>query len=255
MRGMRGLGLPALCLVALTLNVVPAMATPREPTTPGGGAASAVDDRCVQYAVTHVNGKWTCFDGVVSRFSAAGDTVSSRVAPSAPVPAAEGDGAQADAGNPGGDVSPSYVIDESHAKRTTTWYYGTGAQVSGNIRMTIEVGLHGHSANVWMTSRASDPVKLTWRLKLMHDKTLAFDDLIFRYPDVQGCSIYKYTCQSYEDRYGDGYNKLPYEHAWKVYWEVYNTQLIVGGAVYPGSPTAQSDRATCYITVPCKFKG
>lgn len=119
--------------------------------------------------------------------------------------------------------------------------------------MRIQVALHNHSANVTMTYQATHAVRLTWRTKIMHHKTLAGDDLIFTYPDVHGCSYSAQTCQSYEDRYGDGYDRLPYQTDWKVYWEVYNTSLIVNGERYPGDPKAQSDRATCYKTVSCKF--
>ncbi len=105
-----------------------------------------------------------------------------------------------------------------------------------------------------MTYSSAKPARITWRTKIMHHKTLASDDRIFTYPDVHGCSAGVYTCEEFEGRYGDGWNVLPYQTDWKVYWEAYNTSLIVGGVTYPGSPKAQSDRATCYKTVSCKFK-
>lgn len=124
----------------------------------------------------------------------------------------------------------------------------------GRIKFTFNIGLQYHSAQVTMNYSASAPARITWRTKIMHDKTLAGDDRIFTYPDVHGCSKGTVSCKVVESRYGDGHNVLPYESKWKVYWEAYGTRLIVDGESYPGGPKAQSDRATCYKTVSCKFK-
>lgn len=170
-------------------------------------------------------GNWTCGDGVLHTFvdgDAGGPQRAEVVVPARAVEKTTGGPTPSGTVAASGTVEPTYVIDESHAKRTTTWYYGTGSTLSGRVRFTFNIGLHGHSANVWMTARADHPARLTWRTRIREDKNLMGDETVFTYPDTHGCSLYTYTCEDYEDR---------------------------------GSPKAQSDRATCYITVRCKFLG
>lgn len=136
----------------------------------------------------------------------------------------------------------------------TTTYFGKSDEVIGWVRMTVYVGLHNHSAQVGMRVQSNHKIRFTWRLRIQHDRNNWPDETIFVYPDVEGCSYYGTTvCYTTEDRYGDGWNKLPYQNKWKVFFEMYKTSLIYNGEKYPGSPSAKSDRFYCYKTVSCKF--
>lgn len=249
----------AALVLALAAALLPiSAATAASPTEPQD--RSAATDKCVQFAIQELDGLWTCNDGLAAWFDDSGQVRAEQVRLPQAIPASSGVARDTHAGHPAtpgnaGDPVPQAVIDTYPASKSTTWYWGNGGDVLGSTRMTIAVALHNHSENVTMTAASTQAVRLTWRTKIMHHKTLASDDLIFTYPDVHGCSVATKTCQDYEDRYGDGYNVLPYQTDWKVYWEVYNTALVVDGVRYPGSPKAQSDRATCYKTVSCKFLG
>lgn len=62
-------------------------------------------------------------------------------------------------------------------------------------------------------------------------------------------------CSLTEDRYGDGYSRFPYDGK-KYFLDAYNWNLYVGETMYRNiGGSAQSDRATCYKTTSCKFKG
>lgn len=213
---------------------------------------------CAKFATDSISGLWSCLDDAAYSVGDDGEDVVTELGPSEDgelVPLDSLSAEELAAIDELPTVHPMYVIDAYHAKKSTIWYFGTGTKLSGSIRFTFNIGLHNHSANVWMTADATREVRVTWRTRIRHHIGGAPDENVFVYPDTHGCSTAKLTCKDYEDRYGDGYNKLPRQTGWKVFWEAYNTSLIVDGTKYPGSPKAQSDRATCYKVANCKFLG
>lgn len=148
------------------------------------------------------------------------------------------------------------VIDAYHAKKTVGIGWSTG-KASGWVSYTYTIALYNHSASVQMgyIETTGKAVLMNWRLRIRHDKTAARDTTLFTYPEVMGPSTYRQTYSETEERYGDGYNRLPYETDWKVFWDSYDISIRYGGINVYSDNTAQSDRATCYKTVSCKFKG
>ncbi|WP_311208462.1 MULTISPECIES: hypothetical protein [unclassified Aeromicrobium] len=195
------------------------------------------EDSCAEFATENISGEWSCIGGTVYSEGPDGEDV------------------ETSTGSDAEEFSTFQVIDSYHAKKSTTWFFGQGTNLAGSVKMTLNIGLHNHSANVWMTADATRKIRLTWKTRIRRDISKGQDYTVFNYPDVHGCSTATYQCKDTESRYGDGYNVLPYISKAKVFWEVHNTSLIVNGEKYPGSPKAQSDRATCYKGTSCKFLG
>ena len=97
-------------------------------------------------------------------------------------------------------------------------------------------------------------IKLNWRLRIRHHhKGARGDSTSFTYPDVQGPSRYTTSYSKTESRYGDGYDQLPYETNWVVFLDSYDMRIRLAGTEVKMWGSVQSDRATCYKTVSCKF--
>lgn len=153
-----------------------------------------------------------------------------------------------------GALQLAAVVDAYHANKTVGIGWSTGS-ASGWINYTYNIALYNHSATVKMHywEKTGKKVIMTWRLRIRHDIDGWFDDTVFTYPDVLGALTYTQGYTETEDRYGDGYNKLPYEKGWKVFWDSYDISIRYAGTNVYADNTAQSDRATCYKTVSCKF--
>jgi len=129
------------------------------------------------------------------------------------------------------------------------------SRASPNFSYTI--GIYNHNGRVKMgyIETTGKSILMTWRLRIRHDKNLQSDAMVFTYPDVMGPSGYKTTYSETESEYGDGYNKLPYQSDWKLFWDSYNIDIRYAGTSVRADNSAQSDRVTCYKTTGCKFKG
>lgn len=151
-------------------------------------------------------------------------------------------------------IQPLNIIDGSHAKKTVEIGWST-PYGSGLTSYTYNISIHNHSADVTMSyfETTEKSIWMNWRLRIRHDKTLARDDTIFTYPDVLGPATAKQHFTETESRNGDGYNKLPYQKGWKVFWDSYNVSIRYKAYNVVADNTAQSDRLICYKTVPCKF--
>lgn len=151
-------------------------------------------------------------------------------------------------------VEPFNVIDSYHAKKTVSIGWSTG-NASGWTSYSYYISIYNHSADVKMSyfETTGKSILMNWRLRIRHDISLGFDTTVFTYPDVMGPATYRQNYSETEGRYGDGYNKLPYEKSWKVFWDSYNVSIRYGGVNVYADNTAQSDRAICYKTVSCKF--
>lgn len=198
---------------------------------------------CADYATTNVTGNWSCINDQVVTFDANGDEVVTDIDPS-------------NDGDEGTGFTTMKVDDKYHAHKSTVMYWGTNDVRKGVIKFTFRIGLHNHSANVSMMAELSQKARLTWTTRIRHHKAGKKDSTVFTYPRVHGCSSPSSICKDFEGRYDDGYNELPYENKWKVFWEAYDMHLVVNGEAFPSfNAKAQSDRATCYKTVSCKFLG
>jgi hypothetical protein len=147
-----------------------------------------------------------------------------------------------------------YVIDKFHAKNSEYIYWQINGR-KGATRFTFTVGLHWHSANVDMRWRETSgaPIIFNWRLRTRHDINNASDETTFTYPDSYGPSGYTTYGGAYEDRYGDGYNTLPYQYNWKMFFNAYNISVRYAGTYLGIWGSVQSDRFYCYKTVSCKY--
>jgi hypothetical protein len=153
-----------------------------------------------------------------------------------------------------GDIQLSARVDDYHAVKNLYIAWGTAAG-SGLLHYTYTIALYNHSATVKMgyIETTGKGVWMNWRLRIRHDINLGPDDTVFTYGDVMGPLTYRSTYSETEDRYGEGYDELPYQTRWKVFWDSYNISIRYGGSLVKADNTAQSDRATCYKTVSCKF--
>ena len=145
-------------------------------------------------------------------------------------------------------------MDTYHAKSNEYVYWNINNR-PGKMRFTYTIGLHNHSGDVYMQyfETTGAPILVQWRLRLRQDFNLADDLTLFTYPLVEGSTSYVQSYTEHEGRYGDGYNQMPYVTGAKVFWDSYNLSLRYAGTLIRPLGTLQSDRATCYKTVSCKF--
>lgn len=225
-----------------------------------GDEITNTDAACVAYAQQNAPGDWTCSEGVLSTFDTDGQETVTTL-PTSPAPQPEPAPAPIEDPEPT-EPDPSIRakrIDDYHANKDSTWYFGTDNRFRGNIRFTQAVALHNHSANVTMTSFATSKIHINWKLRIREDISFGTDETVFTFPDRHGCFVNiepaNRFCQGFEGRYGDGYNELPYYQA-KFFYDAYSIQITVGGKPFRdlGGTSAQSERITCYKTVRCKFK-
>lgn len=154
------------------------------------------------------------------------------------------------------DIIQASVIDGAHANKTVyvAWNNGVG---SGVASFSYTIGIYNHSGRVKMgyVETSGKAIIMDWKLRIRHDKSGHTDSTVFTYPDVMGSSSYRQTYSETEDQYGDGYNQLPYEKGWDLFWDSYNIDIRYAATNVRADNSAQSDRVTCYKTTACKFRG
>jgi len=273
---MRSLKLPALAVAAATAVLLPLLSAGPAAAASDAPTATGPSADCARWAGTHARGhNWLCVgSGLTQSWSDGGaahrtytDVHTARtvdvtglgeqataraVASTAP---ATGDLQASALGGTDTLLAPSARIDDYHAKNTEYVYWNINNH-AGKTNFSYSIGISNHSANVDMSyfETSGVGIKLTWRLRLRHDISFGSDTTLFTYPNVEGPYYYTQSYSEHEDRYGDGYNTMPYQTDWKVFWDSYNLNLVYGGTAITAAGTVQSDRATCYKTVSCKFK-
>lgn len=158
---------------------------------------------------------------------------------------------------PGGCTStaPCQRVDDYRAKSNeyVNWYINGH---HGRIRFSYSINVAWRSADLtmgyWETT--GQAVKLTWRLRIRHNIKFGRDSTVYTYPHVYGPNYYTRGYTTYESRYGAGWNRLPGQTGWKLFWDSYNMSLIAYGSRVGVIWSVQSDQVTCYKTVSCKFK-
>ena len=233
----------------------------------------ATTDPCVAYAQANAEGNWMCVGGIMTDTDAGGEAVVANVDTGSTVNvddveslspeeslAIQQIGQSQPAGTSGATkFTPQAVVDDYHANSSTVLTYGrvtaSGFHVDGTVTFEHRVALYNHSATdkeyVTFSQTGGD---MYWSLRIRRDNKLSGDDTVFTYPSRKDCQATGRTCSTTEDRYGDGYDRFPYDGK-KYFLDAYNYNLYVGGNSYNGLGSAQSDRATCYKTTNCKFKG
>jgi hypothetical protein len=118
----------------------------------------------------------------------------------------------------------------------------------------LKVGLYHHSPAVTMSYTSSTAVSATWRVRIQRDNPLWFDDTIYTYGLVYGSSLFTRAYgPKVEPYYGEGYNRLP-KDGLRYFIDLYGITLKTPSGQIGILGSGQSDRATCYKTVSCKFK-
>lgn len=122
------------------------------------------------------------------------------------------------------------------------------------VPINLKVSLYNHSPQVTQSYSSGTAVSATWRMRIRRDNPFRFDDTVYTYGDVFGSSFFtRFWGPNVESRYGEAWNKLPYDGA-QYFWDLYGITLKTPTGQIGILGSVQSDRATCYKTVPCKFK-
>lgn len=156
-----------------------------------------------------------------------------------------------------GFVTTQATSSDTTSTRSTTKYFarwiGSKLVTQGKITLDIRVVLYWHSANVKISTSSNRSIYSSYKLRIRNDVKLGSDHTVFTFPSVYQRSVSKY-CTKTEDRYGDGYDELPYESKKKYFYDVYLHDVRYDGRDYPTVGSFQSNRITCYKTVACKFR-
>lgn len=127
-------------------------------------------------------------------------------------------------------------------------------KVKYTVPINLKVNLYNHSPRVTQSYWTEKAASATWRMGIRRDNPLWADDTIFTNSRVYGSSFYKLNWGPYiESHYGEGYKRLPYDGK-KYFLDLYNITLKTPTGQVGILGSVQSDRATCYKTVSCKFK-
>jgi hypothetical protein len=122
------------------------------------------------------------------------------------------------------------------------------------VPINLKVGLFNHSATVTQSYTSATPVSATWQMRIRRDNPLWVDDTIYSYGLVCGSSFFTRAYgPKVEQYYGEAWNKLPKDGK-KYFWDLHNITLKTPTGQIGILGSVQSDRATCYKTVSCKFK-
>lgn len=122
------------------------------------------------------------------------------------------------------------------------------------VPINLKISLYGHSGRVTQSYTSEKAVSATWRMRIRRDNPNWWDDTVFSYSTVYGSSFFTRAWgPKVESQYGEGYKKLPYDRL-KYFWDLHNITLKTPTGTIGIWGSVQSDRATCYKTVACKFK-
>jgi hypothetical protein len=229
----------ALMIVAATLLPLSPASAATAPTPAAATVPSNPD--CIAYAQKNLGKQnWACFDGTLSNYgtSTSGKPKSTKVFTT---------------------TAKTRVI--TTEARVNDYFSNTTEALVASIRgvqyvvpINLKVGLYNHSATVTMSYTSSKAVSVTWRMRIQRDVPLWFDDTIFRYSPVYGSSFFTRAYgPKIEQYYGSGYNRLPYDGQ-RYFFDLYDITLKTPTGQIGILGSVQSDRATCYKTVSCKFK-
>jgi hypothetical protein len=229
-----------LMIVAATLlPLSPASAATAPAASTGTRVASNPD--CIAYARKNLAGQnWTCFGGVLGSYGTrtSGAPKATKVftmTAKAPL------------------ITTEARVND-YFSNTTEPLVASIRGVQYVVPINLKVGLYNHSATVTMSYTSSQAVSVTWRMRIQRDVPLWFDDTIYRYSPVYGSSFFtRGYGPRVEQYYGAGYNRLPYDGQ-RYFFDLYDITLKTPTGQIGILGSVQSDRATCYKTVSCKFK-
>jgi len=230
----------AVVLTASVAASTSAVARPDAFVTKASDATS-----CAEYA--DVNGNsgadWACWGDTVTVYGkspnstppAVGTIKLSTIAPS----------------TDGGTITPM-VVAGSYVSNVTEPIYASIAGVFYKVPVTVRTHLRNHSADLTMSYTASPPVSVIYSVRIRRDNPGAPDDTVFTYPSAYGSSSATTYDTEYEDAYGDGYSRIPYDGK-KYFFDLYSIRMYASGRVLNIVGSVQSDRLVGYKTVPAKF--
>lgn len=91
-------------------------------------------------------------------------------------------------------------------------------------------------------------------MRIRRDNPFWVDDTVYEYGLVYGSSFFTRAYgPKVEQYYGEGYKRLPKDGA-RYFFDLYGITLKTPSGQIGILRSVQSDRATCYKTVSCKFK-
>lgn len=230
----------AIAGAAIAVSAVPANAAP----IPSLAATVTPNQECISYAETNHKGQnWACFGGTLGLYGTKTNG-QPKVTRSFVRPAAA---------TPSGRFTTLARVNDFYSNSTEP-LVATIKSVRYTVPINLKVSLYNHSAQVTQSYSSGTAVSATWRMRIRRDNPLWFDDTIYTYGDVYGSSFFTRAWgPNVESRYGEAWNKLPYDGA-KYFWDLYGITLKTPTGQIGILGSVQSDRATCYKTVPCKFK-
>lgn len=225
----------------ILLSAAPAGAATTPITAPPPAAATVPSNAdCITYAQKNLaKQNWACFAGTLSIYGAStsGKPKSSKTFT-----------------RPLGRVVTTEARVNDYFSNTTEALVAVIKGVQYVVPVNLKVGLYYHSPTVTMSYTSSKAVSVTWRMRIQRDVPLWFDDTIYRYSPVYGSSLFTRAYgPKIEQYYGSGYNKLPYDGL-RYFFDLYDITLKTPSGQIGILGSVQSDRATCYKTVSCKFK-
>lgn len=198
---------------------------------------------CISYAEKNLKGQnWACFGGTLGLYGAKA-TGQPKATKTFTRPAVAA---------PGGFTIKARVSDSY--SNSTEPLVATVKGVRYTVPTNLKLSLYNHSPQVTQSYSSGTAVSATWRMRIRRDNPFWFDDTVCTYGDVYGSSFFtRFWGPNVESRYGEAWNKLPYDGA-KYFWDLYGITLKTPTGQIGILGSVQSDRATCYKTVPCKFK-